>query len=126
MIRKRWVVVLMVATCLGVVGFAAYLRTCAMAINKEIVAKIENGMTLAEVEAILGGPARDESNALALGGYCRAEPDRSDWSIKEWISDDAAVAVWFGDDEFVTDSTEFTILRQHESYLDKVRRWLRL
>jgi outer membrane protein assembly factor BamE (lipoprotein component of BamABCDE complex) len=62
MTRKRSALLLLVASCLGVVGFAAYLLPRSSAINEENVARIQKGMTLAQVEAILGGPARDEEH----------------------------------------------------------------
>jgi hypothetical protein len=58
--RRRLLVLGLLAglLVLGVGGWMLWPRT---AITRENAAKIETGMTLTEVEAILGGPERDES-----------------------------------------------------------------
>src|SRR4051794_1408334 len=47
------------------------------AINEQAFARIENGMTLREVEDILGGPARDESNT-ELSAYLPDYDDKAE------------------------------------------------
>jgi hypothetical protein len=49
---------------LGLAGF--WLLWPSSAINRENAAKIRDGMSLAEVEAILGGPARDDSTGPVM------------------------------------------------------------
>jgi hypothetical protein len=127
MTPKRWALVLLMASCLAVCAFAAYMRPRPSAINEENVAKIKRGMALAEVEAILGGPARDESHGRASPLYQTiglvATPLGA-YPSKEWISTEAAVEVEFGDDEVVMTSTR-GVIRWHPevSLLETVRRW---
>jgi hypothetical protein len=59
--RRRSAVYLSGVAVLGVAAFAAWLYLTRTAITEDTAIRIRPGMTLAEVEAILGGPARDES-----------------------------------------------------------------
>ncbi len=109
------------------------------AITRENAAKIEPGMTLAEVEAKLGGPARDETT----GPVEREEPPEFAppdargirWRItftdmrsglQRWESDQARVWVHFDENGRVTDCREFPMHRVEEGPLDMLRRWLGL
>jgi hypothetical protein len=60
---------LLLALAAGLVALtvAAWLLLPRTAITRENAAKIRPGMTLAEVEAILHGPARDESSGKLVG-----------------------------------------------------------
>jgi hypothetical protein len=57
----RRLLVLGLPAGLVALAVAAWLLWPRTAITRENAAKIQPGMTLAEVEAFLGGPARDES-----------------------------------------------------------------
>jgi hypothetical protein len=59
--HTRLIAMLAVLAVLIAVGFGIWGLWPCTAINRENAAKIRVGMTLAEVEAILGGPARHES-----------------------------------------------------------------
>jgi hypothetical protein len=71
------------------------------AITRENAERIREGMTLAEVEAILGGPARDEAGRRM---FARVEYDRplpASVSACEWIGKQDAVCVGFDADDRV-------------------------
>jgi hypothetical protein len=96
------------------------------AITGENVAKIKVGMTLAEVEAILGGPARDETNGSTAATYIHisnvARPDP--YNEKEWRSDDVAVIVEFHDGRVILCNPAREFARR--SWPDRLCRWLGL
>ncbi len=130
MTRRRFL--LLALLCLLLAGSYAALWFAfappASAINRANALKIKLGMTRAEVEAILGGPVRDESGvskpAWAHGrsyecsfndsggrAYIAAErdpdtiavnahaPGISGWSV--WRSRNAEISIRFSGDEFV-------------------------
>ena len=117
--RKRWLLGLdfCVAAMVPVLVYLCWpLETCCpvqTAINRTNCERIEIGMTLAEVEAILGGPMRDESTGplagiddvwapFVLGGtdwrnvhkWLTSGPTKIDRSYK-WLSDEGMIMVWF-------------------------------
>jgi hypothetical protein len=92
------------------------------AINVESAARIREVMTLAEVEAILGGPARDdrsEPSSIRPGSLLSHDGERN-----RWMSDVCTITVYFEQDgrvgAFVVDASD------PESPLDMVRRLLGL
>jgi hypothetical protein len=123
---------------LGVGGWLFWPRS---AITRENAAKIEPGMTVADVEAIFGGPSRDETT----GPITADAPDGDDgsnvtmtkwWIDPEWRSEDGLrTLAWQSDrvrvqvyhrDGRVTDIRQTDIRRADESLLDKLRRWFGL
>jgi outer membrane protein assembly factor BamE (lipoprotein component of BamABCDE complex) len=80
--RRRLLLALALLTCVLAGGVAWLLLARETAITRENAAKIENGMTQAEVEAILGGPARNDA-AVHPATHCRAaqriEANRVGW-----------------------------------------------
>jgi hypothetical protein len=80
------------------------------------VARIQNGMVLAEVEALLGGPPRDETATQGIVFYvivpnrkvaCERVPDRA-----TWVGPEQAVKVDFCDGrvcEVMVGRTELTV-----------------
>jgi hypothetical protein len=145
MTGKRWALVM--ASSVGLVGLAAYLEPFQPAINDKNAARIQVGMTLADVEAILGGPARDvatgalepENELLGTAEYWaagvnidlyRAEtqcPDSPDARcIYAWTTNHVMVVVHLDRQGRVNDSYRIGVRRVHESLLDMLRRWLRL
>jgi hypothetical protein len=60
-VRKRPVIVFAVGTSVSAAVLGTYLMLPRTPINEGNYDKIQVGMSLAEVEALLGGPARDES-----------------------------------------------------------------
>jgi hypothetical protein len=102
-------------------------------------AKVHRCMTLAEVEAFLGGPARDESSGIVIlaggpdnsslnGGSVPVESPFWDGDdivgcIRTWLSDSAAVWVVFDNADAVADVRHRPTCRLHESPLNRLRRW---
>ena len=120
-------------------------------ITRENAAKIGIGMTLGEVEALLGGPERIETTGplegdaddngddgpdaerlaserflVALTHTTRSRRSRMGSSRRTWGSDRVAIFVVFDADERVIDFAARPLRRAPESPLDMLRRWLRL
>jgi hypothetical protein len=74
-------------------------------------AKIEEGMMLADVEAILGGPAQVENAGVDDDGGC----------VRYWSSETAFVQIVFDGDDRVTE-----VFRVGRGPLESLRRWLGL
>lgn len=82
------------------------------AINRTNAAKIHKGMTLEEVETILGGPARNEASGPVATDPTEDEPEESlvwnysidgDWFFaREWRSDYVVIRVAHQDGEVRT------------------------
>lgn len=106
----------------------AVLAVCALllpprssAINRENAEKITNGMTVREIEAILGGAARDDSTGPV-------EPAVMLWTRGKrmrWLSDSVSVSVYVEDGLVATHVCE-EMRRVQESPIGKLRRWLHL
>jgi hypothetical protein len=139
MTRRRVLLLGSVAVVAGVAVTVWALWPAATAITSDNGARITNGMTLAEVEALLGGPARDETT----GPVERIEPPEFAppdsrgirWRIaiidmragvQRWESDQARVWVHFDELPVVTGCQVFPLRRREEGALDVLRRWLHL
>ena len=126
-----------VVAAVAVMGWS--LWPAPTAITTDNAARIKDGMALAEVEAILGGQARDE----ATGPVERIEPPEfappdprgisyrieivdMRANVQRWESDQARVWVHFDDNGIVTDCQVFALRRQEEGALAVLRRWLHL
>jgi hypothetical protein len=139
MTRRRVLLLGSAAVAGGLAVTAWAMWPPATAITADNAASIKLGMTLAEVEAILGGPARDE----ATGPVERIEPP--DFAppdsrgirgritiidmragVQRWDSDHARVWVHFDQSGLVTDSQVFPLRRREESTVAMIRRWLHL
>src|SRR5262245_49891976 len=85
------------------VGLALWRLCGSSAINDGNIARIQKGMTHAEVEAILDGPPRDESGGavplygswILLGDRMWRGRELAKWGGEEWVGDQKAVAVFF-------------------------------
>jgi hypothetical protein len=101
------------------------------AINPENDANIRDGMTRAEVEDLLGGPARNESglpdnfinDAFVVTNPLR--PGGRPLDEQRWASPGYLVVVLFDDSGRVVRHTRFAF-EVDRSFLDKLRRWLHL
>src|SRR5690242_10055806 len=85
-----------VVAALALAVWVGWPRTSA--ITKENVAKIKDGMTQAEVEVILGGAARDDSDGLCSPFYppVAGLPIYADHAHSDqWIGPDCAVWIMF-------------------------------
>jgi hypothetical protein len=114
------------------------------AITLENAAQIREGMTKQEVEAILGGPPRNETtgpvtvepaDATALLQFAVAEPvhgiklldEQADPpSLRTWRSNQALVCVALDPGERVLRFVAIPLRRVDETLLDMLRRWLRI
>jgi hypothetical protein len=97
-------------------------------INESTVKQIKEGMTLAEVETILGVPAGDYSTRKVLFLGPGTPPYRGWFYINPpqiWTSNEASVLVHFEDDCVVAvfERDKFEL---DETWLTKLRRWARL
>ncbi len=92
------------------------------AITEENAAKIQQGMTLAEVEAILGGPARDETGGAEASLYVIMILGDE----REWIAPGIAINIRFDGDNRVALVHRGATLTLDGSFLDRVCRWLHL
>src|SRR4051812_29388784 len=126
MTRRRWLLLGMLVAAAVVAAGLWLNQPPRSAINAENAAKIEIGMTLAEVEAVLGGPARDETtgpvNDVIFGGELMLPGGPS----AEWVSDEYRVWVWLDSEGRVDLYSDSPVQRLPETPLEKLRRWLRL
>jgi hypothetical protein len=131
---RRRVLLFGLPTAVAAVAVAVWLLWPRTAITRENAAMIVRGMTLAEVEAVLGGRARTETTG----------PVELDWNLDTgmvvlnelnlesnrpactWQSDRVSIYVQFSQDGRVTDCQVFPMRRAPESAHDKLRRWLGL
>ena len=108
------------------------------AITRGHAAKIQKGMTLADVEELLGGPARNESDMpdnFINDAFVNADTDEMKmahlrpgarpYEDKRWASPGFVVLVDFDDSGRVIRHSNCSF-EVDKSLLDKLRRWLRL
>ena len=121
-------------------GVGAWMLWPHTAITRENAAKIQVGMTLTAVEAILGGPARDEMTGRMHSDEFADEPDKNqrwrDWDetliegrkrgLRElqWKSDH--VLVWVLADAAGHVFGHHVMPLRRESLFERIRRWLGL
>jgi hypothetical protein len=102
---------------LVVLGVCVWALWPQSAITRENAAKIQKGMTLAEVEAILGEPPRDDNDPdLPTFGSLRRPSC--------WLADGLLVSVVFDTTGRVASCDSSTVPIPNP--LEKLRRWLRL
>jgi hypothetical protein len=147
MTRKRWALLLMLVACAGVVG-VWLLWPRSSVINAENAAKIHAGMTRTEVEALLGGPARDDRSGPGISGGIGGaeeidddetefwklvsisfEPEGNHPNVHFWKADYIAIGIIFDTHQLVSRKGSVGSWPQHgvgPSPLELLRRWLRL
>jgi hypothetical protein len=133
MIRRR--LLLLVVPAVTLAGLLAFwLLWPRSAITRANAERIQEGMTLAEVEDILGGPPRDDG----VGLIAVQRRDGSEGTIprsellgilgqvegKSWLSDEVLVWITLDHAGRVTSCSVEPV--RLASPLDKLRRWLRL
>jgi outer membrane protein assembly factor BamE (lipoprotein component of BamABCDE complex) len=146
-VRRRLFIVLSLLACLLLAGYVAWLLWPRTAITRENAALIRQGMTVAEVEAILGGPARDETTGpctldygeQAVEGDTAARRARRARLLRlsylqlnharrrshVWASDHVEVFVRVDQAGRVTDCDHVPTRRLYQSPVVMLRRWLR-
>jgi len=126
--RRRLFVALGLLAGLMLTGVVAWLLWPRTAISRENAVTIREGMTLTEVEAILGGPARDETTGpvevgfLAQKRYATATPLQR----HQWKSDEILVTVECDPEGRVWSCVTTLVRRVDESPIAMFRRWLGL
>src|SRR5260370_11289819 len=88
-------------TSAAIVSAVVLWQTRTSAINDANIAKIRDGMTLQEVEEILGGPARDEISAAESVLWPPSTLLVCCTNRAEWIGPDVAICVGFTNDRVV-------------------------
>jgi hypothetical protein len=99
--RRRFLLFALLSVLVVAAVFVAMVRPRPSAITRDNEARIHEGMTVDELEAILGGPPRDEST-----GPTDYDPDGLTHvlgrpappmvtNISEWISDEVMIRVAF-------------------------------
>src|SRR5579864_1952149 len=106
---------------LGLGGWALWPGS---AITCGNAARIQIGMTLKEVEDILGGPARCETTGPVTNGQFVADYKRGPLEEAIWISDSAFIIVRF--DDGVVGWKHCFPVHLCEEPIEIIRRWLRL
>jgi hypothetical protein len=145
--RTRRLLLLALPAGLALALACAWLLWPRTAITRANAEKIQVGLTLAEVEAILDGPARDEStgpvNLDVAEGLEGAEWELFDpqrvrlWVVSlvrppgtprplEWQSNEVVLRVRFDPEGRVAECDAFPMRRVDEGPLDRLRRWLGL
>jgi hypothetical protein len=104
-------------------------------INQENAERVHFGMTLAEVEALLGGKARREANGTiepdyeefatvqALDDHVVTAMRLEQRGAKLWRSNHAMIWVQFDSDERVIEMTWCPARYRRVSSIDMIRRW---
>jgi len=129
MSRRRLLLVAIPAVLI-LVGAGAWVLWPRPGITRANAAQVVEGMTLAEVEAIMGGSPRDEST----GPLCVDEPADPTWdgtgicaaNRPTWTSNQVLVEIDLDANRQVERARWYPVRRAPESLLDIVRRWLRL
>jgi hypothetical protein len=140
--RTRRLLLFGLPTAVVVVLLAVWLLWPRSALTRENAAKIREGMTRAEVEALLGGPARNESTGLTnpdirtpdAAEHSRVETQMAERMLEVaaggtvwgWTSDRVAVHVRFDEAGRVSVVEVFPLRRAAEDPLDRLCRWLGL
>jgi hypothetical protein len=144
--RTRRALLLGLAAAVALV--AAWLLWPRTAITRENGAKIREGMALAEVEAILGGPARNEAGGTVIldedadvpAGDQRAAIVAQRWRLwqdawielrdrgaaerpLQWGSDWVVITIHLDGEGRVADCTCLPVRRTDEGPLEFLRRW---
>jgi hypothetical protein len=116
--RLRWGLGLVAVV--GVVGIAAFLLGPRSPVNPDNFEKIQVGMTLAEVEDILGGPGRPVS-VWNRSGRRNAAGELAQETCRVWEGGETVITIFFDEQGVVL---EKEIGHQPGSMLDRFRRWL--
>lgn len=125
---RLWPGVAGIALAVSIIGLALLLSPHRVRSTWDAYKAIHDGMTLPEVEALLGGPEGDRSTYRT--SFCLAmtaeecETFRSTSVTKEWINDDALILVGFDQEERV--AWKFCTANRGgpPRWLDRVWSWL--
>lgn len=150
MLCRRFLLLSLAAVLVGLaVGtWALWSLRADTAITRQSFARIRDGMSREQVEAILGGPPRDESTGPVkwdpFEGWegpdrdrmTPEEPQQADFEFfreplaggqpVEWISDTVMIQAYFRPDGRLLERTCYPACRSPESPFERIRRWLGL
>jgi hypothetical protein len=143
--RRRHLLLLAVTVLAATLAVGTCLLWPTTQITQENAARIREGMALADVETILGGPARDESTgplmaalpdyenapergmlAVQLMSWNRGKPGFSTPAPILWKSNRAVIRVDLDFGGRVRLIRVLPVRRVQENPLDMLRRWLQL
>jgi hypothetical protein len=124
---KRRLFWLAYAACLGLAVFwGVRLLTHRHRINRESFEKLQVGMSVAEVEAILGVPAGDYATGLYVEVGLRKSFSIHDTLASRWVGDDGVIRVWLNEGGKVLSCRwdNIWLANDEETIVCKFRRWL--
>jgi outer membrane protein assembly factor BamE (lipoprotein component of BamABCDE complex) len=122
--RRRGLLFSAAAVVLALLAVAVWVVPPRTKITPENAAKIEEGMTLAKVEELLGGPARNESDlADNFINDAFVLVESRPFIDRRWASRGYVVLVAFDDSGRVLRHSDMAF-DVDRSFLDKLRRWL--
>jgi hypothetical protein len=127
--KRRWLIVLFVIGTLIAVTVFIYTDRPRPRINREswdeIRNRIEAGLTLAEVEAIIGTPPGDYSSwTLAPGLRRNVGLNRSDCFAQHlWIGDDSSIHVFVDESGKVQTTHLWEYAEPGDTVIDRLRLW---
>jgi hypothetical protein len=129
--RRRLPLVGLGAVALLAGGLFAWLGLPRPGVTRANYERIQEGMTLPEVESILGGPpgnySRLPDNEAGLWAIDFADPELGPQYFRgreAWVGGELAVAVWLNDQGRVRRKAAFDV--PEPTFLDRLRRLLHL
>jgi hypothetical protein len=139
MTRRRILLFTMVVIAMVAIGvWLLWPQESLSEINQENAERIHRGMTLAQIESLLGGSARREANGQiepdyeqfatvqALDDHLRTSMRLGNRGAKRWRSNHAMIWVQFDADERVIEMTWCPARYRNVSPLDRIRWWVGL
>jgi hypothetical protein len=138
--RRRLLVFGLLAGLLAL-GAGVWLLWPRTAITRENAARIRPGMTLEEVETILGGPMRDDSTGkveqdwewtpeipghLIIESWRPPPQEKGAVSMSDWRSDQVLIFVDLDSNGRILECHTFELRRAQDGPVGMIRRWLRL
>ena len=134
--RRRLLVAFVACVAFGFVG--VYMVWRPTAITWESFYGIRVGMTLEQVEAILGGPERDDGDGqwefdvlfdqhvavMGADGVPGKAGPLWDSPAHKWAADQVIIRLWFDPEGRVTAGHAAPVRRLPVRLIDRLRRWL--
>jgi hypothetical protein len=127
MLRRVFIAsaLLLTVALLGV-STVVYVTAPRHRITRENIAKIQHGMTLAEVEELLGASPGNHSRGMAQGLVLYT--GEALWHAHhacDWVADDVSVRVRFDADWKVSHHALSDVIAIDDSWVGKLALWLR-
>ncbi len=110
------------ALALAVAGWLFRPQPPETTITRANVQKVKKGMSRAEVEALLGGPPRDEADGSRWVVWLGGRHPEADFV--RWVGPEAAAGARFDGEDIVLVADTGVVVVPHRSYLDMLRRLL--